>query len=82
MLISSELTPSEPSYMEMECLSIDDVMEDKVSQNISNESDLKDYRNTSPDDVIDELVEIDLEDFEEASFDDAFDNVYYSQNIE
>jgi len=82
MSISSELTPSEPSYMEMERPSIDDVMEDEVSQNMSNESDLEDYRDTSSDDVIDELVKIDLEDFEGASFDDAFDDLYYSQNIE
>src|SRR5690242_19601144 len=82
MSISSELTPSEPSYMEMEHLSIDDVMEDEVSQNMSNESDLEDYRDTSSDDVIDELVEIDPEDFEGASFDDAFDDLCNSQNIE
>ena len=82
MSISSELTPSEPSYMEMERPSIDDVMEDEVSQNMSNESDLEDYKDTSLDDVIDKLVEINLKDFEGALFDDAFDDLYYSQNIE
>ena len=56
MSISSELTPSEPSYIEIKCSLIDNVIEDEVSQNMSNESDLENYRDISSDDVINELV--------------------------